>query len=95
VGLRAGADEAAAFLGKLDKVSKVSLRGDADGVATVEVETAKGTDLRASIASAVVQKGWDLVELKAVGLGLEEVFLQLVTQESARGEAPALEEAAL
>jgi ABC-2 type transport system ATP-binding protein len=95
VGLRAGADEASAFLGKLDKVSKVSLRGDADGIATVEVETAKGTDLRASIASAVVQKGWDLVELKAVGLGLEEVFLQLVTQESARGEAPALEEAAL
>jgi hypothetical protein len=37
----------------------------------------------------VVQTGWDLVELKAVGLGLEEVFLQLVTQEDPTEEAVA------
>ena len=82
VGLRAGADEAAEFLRRMDKVKKVTLRGDEAGLATLEVESHKGDDLRAGIAAAVVQKGWELLELKTVGLGLEEVFLQLVTQEN-------------
>jgi ABC-2 type transport system ATP-binding protein len=89
VGLRAAADEAAEFLRRLDKVKKVSLRGEDGGLATLEVESGKGDDLRSSIAAAVVQKGWDLVELKAVGLGLEEVFLQLVTQEAPKAEEEA------
>jgi ABC-2 type transport system ATP-binding protein len=81
--LQAGAEEAAEHLRRLDKVKRVSIKGQDDGVATVEVEASKGTDLRAALAASVVQKGWGLLELKAVGLGLEEVFLQLVTQEPA------------
>jgi ABC-2 type transport system ATP-binding protein len=86
----AGADEARDYLARLDKVRKVSLRGEADGNATLEVETDKGTDLRASLAAAVVQKGWGLLELRPVGLGLEEVFLQLVTQEAPQEPAEAI-----
>jgi len=77
----AGADEARDFLKGLDRVRRVSVRGEDEGLATLEVESTKGTDLRAEIAGAVVRKGWNLLELKSVGLGLEEVFLQLVTQE--------------
>lgn len=87
--LGAHAQEAADYLGRLDKVKKVSVSKEADGFSTLEVETDKGTDLRASLAAAVVQKGWSLVELKAVGLGLEEVFLQLITQDSAHAAAEA------
>jgi ABC-2 type transport system ATP-binding protein len=84
VSLTADAEEAAAHLRRMDKVKRVSIKAAAeDGLATLEVETAKGTDLRAAMAASVVQRGWGLVELKAVGLGLEEVFLQLVTQETA------------
>jgi ABC-2 type transport system ATP-binding protein len=85
VTLAADSGPAAELLKRLDKVKKVSVKSEEDGVATLEVETAKGTDLRAAMAAAVVQKGWDLLELKAVGLGLEEVFLRLVTQE---GQSP-------
>ncbi|HTB35337.1 MAG TPA: ATP-binding cassette domain-containing protein [bacterium] len=81
VSVGAGAGPATELLKRLDKVKKVSLRSEDDGVATLEVETAKGTDLRAAMAAAVVQKGWDLLELKSLGLGLEEVFLSLVTRE--------------
>ena len=35
---------------------------------------------------AIVQQGWQLLELRAVRLSLEEVFVQLVTEE---GEAHA------
>jgi ABC-2 type transport system ATP-binding protein len=99
--LGAGGQEASDYLGRLDKVKKVRITHEADGHSTLEVESDKGTDLRASLASSVVQKGWSLYELKTVGLGLEEVFLQLVTQDSAHAQdeaaeptAPAAEELA-
>ena len=82
ISLAAAGADATDYLGRLDKVKKVTLRKEEDGVATVEVETAKGLDLRSTLAAAVIQKGWGLLELKAVGLGLEEVFLQLVTEEA-------------
>jgi len=33
------------------------------------------------MARAIVESGWDLRELKASELSLEEVFMQLVTEE--------------
>jgi ABC-2 type transport system ATP-binding protein len=89
VTLGAGAQQASEYLGRLDKVKKVRVTQEAEGHSTLEVETNKGTDLRAILAAAIVQKGWDLYELKTVGLGLEEVFLQLVTQDSAHAQAEA------
>ncbi len=94
VTLGAAGQEAADYLGRLDKVKKVRVREEAEGHSTLEVESDKGTDLRASLASSVVQKGWNLYELKTVGLGLEEVFLQLVTQDSAHAQDDAAEKTA-
>jgi ABC-2 type transport system ATP-binding protein len=48
------------------------------------VEAAPGKDIRSEIAAAVVQKGWPLFELRGVSLSLEEIFLQLTTDESAQ-----------
>jgi len=47
----------------------------------VVVECGLGEDLRPRIAKEVVQAGWGLLELRAEGLSLEEVFLRLTTQE--------------
>ena len=72
-----------AFLEKIDKVKRVSIKEELENdVTAFEVETGKEIDLRASIAAAVIQKGWGLHELRYVGLALEDIFLQLVTQES-------------
>ena len=56
------------------------------GAAVYTLSTTKERDMRADVARAIVQQGWQLLELRAVRLSLEEVFVQLVTEE---GEAHA------
>ena len=55
-----------------------------------EIETNLGADHRAEIAAMAVQRGWGVLELRPVGLSLEEIFLELTTEEdsgSAKSEA--------
>ena len=49
-------------------------------VATIEVSS--GKDIRSEIAAAVVQQGWPLYELRGVSLSLEDIFLELTTDDS-------------
>jgi ABC-2 type transport system ATP-binding protein len=62
---------------------EVKPRQDAGEVVSVTVETGSEIDLRERIASEVVGAGWGLVELRSVGLSLEEIFLKLTTTDSA------------
>lgn len=71
-------------LGQIAGVRNVSIEALPDGGRLrVAVETETGTDLRSRIAATVVGRGWELYELHAVSLSLEEIFLQLTTEESA------------
>lgn len=45
------------------------------------VEAGNEQELRPQLAKTVVEKGWDLLELKTQEFTLEEVFLNLVTEE--------------
>ncbi len=65
-------------------VSKVA---DAHGV-TFEVEGLAGSNVRPEVARAVVEAGWNLNELRPLGMSLEEVFLQL-TASTKKSEEPA------
>jgi ABC-2 type transport system ATP-binding protein len=66
----------------------------AGGVTVIEVEAAGGADVRAELARAVVQKGFDLLALQQVGMSLEEIFLHLTTTDAALDTAaPAAMEA--
>jgi ABC-2 type transport system ATP-binding protein len=56
---------------------------DAKPDGSVEFEFAAGEDTRPQVAKAVVQAGYELLELRPVGLSLEEIFLEL-TRESAK-----------
>src|SRR6266446_6023566 len=65
---------------KLERVSGVSrvLAKDArDGVIALTVESQRGQHIRPELARAVIESGWNLNELHAVGLSLEEIFLEL------------------
>ena len=53
----------------------------------VQVSCAPGTDARPLIARRVIEAGLDLLELRTVGVSLEDIFLQLT-----REEAPPLAE---
>ncbi len=46
-----------------------------------EIETTLNTDRRSEIAQLAVQKGWGLLELRPVGASLEDIFVELTTEE--------------
>jgi ABC-2 type transport system ATP-binding protein len=60
-------------------VSRVVVRDSRDGRVRFEVESLQGRSIRAEIARAVVESGWNLYELHAAALSLEEVFLELTS----------------
>jgi ABC-2 type transport system ATP-binding protein len=76
-------------LAKLDGISAVAQTADG----AFELSCAAGQDRRAEIAAMVVQRGWGLLELRPLVMGLEEIFLKL-TQEGAPSDgAPEAEDA--
>jgi gliding motility-associated transport system ATP-binding protein len=54
----------------------------ADGHMVVTVEASMGKDIRSAIAAKIVEKGWPLFELRGMSLSLEEIFLELTTQDA-------------
>jgi ABC-2 type transport system ATP-binding protein len=55
-----------------------------------EVESERGNDIRRELAKTVVNRGWGLLELRPMRMSLEEIFLQVTTDEmTADAAAPA------
>ena len=52
------------------------------GVVAATIESLPGHDVRSEIAAKIVGKGWLLYELRGVSLSLEEIFLQLTTDDA-------------
>ena len=72
----------------VSSVSAPDMRGP---IATFEVNSGAGQDVRRQLASAVVSSGWGLLELRPLRMSLEEIFLHLTTEDTA--QQPAVEEA--
>ncbi len=53
-----------------------------DGEVAVTVEASHQTDIRPALARAVFEKGWDLLELRNIQVSLEDVFIDLITEET-------------
>lgn len=65
----------------LDGVTKISREeGDHQRGAFI-IESRLGMDVRKRLAKTIVENGWGLLELKPIGMSLEEVFLRLTTRE--------------
>lgn len=62
-------------------VSRVVFKETRDSRSCFEVESLQGRSIRADLARAVVESGWNLYELHAAALSLEEVFLELTSAE--------------
>ncbi len=84
-----GADPAPA-LAAVPGVANVALADWQDGVCGFRIESGQGDDVRRALSHAVVTNGWGLLELRPQQLSLEDIFLQLTTE-----EAPATPEAQL
>ena len=75
-------DAVLAKLRSLQGVLDVKTDGEAgDGPSNYTVESALETDLRRLLAREIVGQGWGLLELRGVSMSLEDVFINLVTQE--------------
>jgi gliding motility-associated transport system ATP-binding protein len=53
-----------------------------DGRWAVRVEAEPGRDLRSALAARIVGRGFELFELRGLRMSLEEIFLQLTTEEA-------------
>ena len=87
----AGGADAAAALTALPGVTRVALSERRNVIEAFEVESERGQDIRREIARAIVNRGWGLLELRPMRMSLEEIFLQVTTderEEAAIAEAP-------
>jgi len=69
--------EAASVLERVDGVIGVEPAGEG----AYQVSCTQGRDRRADLARAVVEQGWGLLELRNAGMSLEDIFLELTTEE--------------
>jgi len=72
-----------ANLRKVPKVLSVEASDSRDGRSIFTVACEVGSDVREQLAATVVGGGWGLLELRPIGMSLEEIFLKLTTSEEA------------
>jgi len=88
------ADETALreFAKEIPGIRKIEIQPvGTSGVLAATVESSSDQDVRSQIAARVVGKGWPLYELRGVSLSLEDIFLQLTTEEPAQAPETAKE----
>ena len=76
-------------LEQVSGVSRVVAKEPREGRLRYMVESLQGRQIRADLARAIVNAGWNLSELAPVGSSLEEIFLQLTGTEKAAAEEAA------
>jgi ABC-2 type transport system ATP-binding protein len=65
---------------RIPNVMKVAVT-PTNGTPRFLIDCAVGQDVREDLAATIVGNGWGLLELRSVGMSLEEVFLKLTTSE--------------
>ena len=76
--VRGEADELAGTIQQVKGVQSVETKQDG----AVEFEFSSGKDLRPEVAKKVISAGYDLLELRPLGMSLEEIFLELTGSDS-------------
>ena len=74
--------DAAAALAAIPGVTRVVAAEQRGASGAFEVESERGTDVRREIARTIVAHGWGLLELRPMRMSLEEIFLQVTTDET-------------
>ncbi len=78
----AGSEDAGPVLAAVPGVMRVLGSGTPGATGGFEVESERGTDVRRELARTVVNRGWGLLELRPMRMSLEEIFLQVTTDET-------------
>ena len=75
--VRGEMDELPKVLNKIKGVQRVELMPNG----SVEFQFAPGQDVRPEVAKTVIEAGYDLLEMRPVGMSLEEIFLELTRED--------------
>jgi len=78
--IRGEQDDLPSLLKKVKGVEDVESQSDG----SVEFAFAPGRDVRPDVARTLIKEGYDLLEMRLVGLSLEEIFLELTGSEGKR-----------
>ncbi len=79
--------DTAPLLEKLGKLDGIQSAKPGAALGEIELQLATKEEMRPEIARAVVSGGFDLLELRQVGMSLEDIFLQLTRDNSANGKS--------
>ena len=63
-------------------VTRLETKPSSSAASIFEVESVPGEDLRRELARVVVANGWGLLEMRPIRMSLEEIFLELTTEEA-------------
>jgi len=77
--VRGEADDLIEKINKIKGINKV--HPTEEGV--LEFQFAPGQDVRAEVARTTIKAGYDLLEMRPIGMSLEDIFLQLTREENA------------
>ena len=80
-------DDIQRALQSIGGVTRVTVSETKDDLASFDVDTEKGADVRRDISTAIVRGGWGLLELRPMRMSLEDIFLSLTTEEAEAGGA--------
>ena len=67
-------------------VTQATLIQSDDGRAIFDVQSESGADIRRELAHTVISNGWGLLEMRALRMSLEDIFLELTTTEEESAE---------
>jgi ABC-2 type transport system ATP-binding protein len=79
--VRGARDDVAAALQAVPGVAAVQPLQAHDGSAAFVIESPRGRDVSGELVKLITGRGWDLRELRQVGMSLEDVFLRVVAGE--------------
>ncbi|HUI90244.1 MAG TPA: ABC transporter ATP-binding protein [Anaerolineales bacterium] len=75
--VRGETDELPKVLSKIKGVQRVEPKPDG----SLEFQFAPGQDVRPEVARTIIKSGYDLLEMRPVGMSLEEIFLELTRED--------------
>jgi ABC-2 type transport system ATP-binding protein len=78
--VRGEMDDLPKLIGKIKGIQSVETKDDS----ALEFQFAPGHDIRPEVAKTVVNAGYELLEMRPLGMSLEEIFLELTSNETHR-----------
>ena len=75
--VRGEMDELPRILSRIKGIQRVEPKPDG----SVEFQFAPGQDVRPEVARTVIKSGYDLLEMRPIGMSLEEIFLELTRED--------------